>query len=320
MGFMYATIRHNSGGYHGHQIKDHLGGITIMHLLGMKYLHTPYTYLEEFGFGDDVPRMRWWRRYLGFRRAVRIKGPLWDGFSDFRDFQKTIASGIGHTDDKTLYILEKAVRVHPFQTIPWFKEGLIGSDIFTAISRSTSAAYRRRHSIPDWDMPGNAHPVDVAIHISRGVDYDPNRFPEHFDNSRNVRYMFLLCYFDRVMSQIEEAVGGGYVRFHVYTEALHSGEIVDHFSSRSNVEVNVGNNRREKNDQLIHRIFRHFVTADILVTCNSSFSTVATYFRDDRPTIYHPHEHLDHLNDPLHIPTMENGEFDIELLKSGLGI
>ena len=43
------TIEFNSGGNHGHQLKDALGGFTIGHLLNLNYIHTPYSYLDFFG-------------------------------------------------------------------------------------------------------------------------------------------------------------------------------------------------------------------------------------------------------------------------------
>ena len=45
------TIEFNSGGNHGHQLKDALGGFTIGYLLNLNYIHTPHSYLDFFGIG-----------------------------------------------------------------------------------------------------------------------------------------------------------------------------------------------------------------------------------------------------------------------------
>ena len=43
------TIEFNSGGNHGHQLKDALGALTIGHLFNLNYVHRPYSYLDFFG-------------------------------------------------------------------------------------------------------------------------------------------------------------------------------------------------------------------------------------------------------------------------------
>ena len=43
------TIEFTSGGNHGHQLKDALGGLTIRRLFNLNYVHTPYSYLDYFG-------------------------------------------------------------------------------------------------------------------------------------------------------------------------------------------------------------------------------------------------------------------------------
>jgi hypothetical protein len=57
------------------------------------------------------------------------------------------------------------------------------------------------------------------------------------------------------------------------------------------------------------------VKSDILITCNSSFSTVASYFRYNKPTIYHPHVFFKGISSGNYIPTDEFGNFDTGLLR-----
>ena len=66
---------------------------------------------------------------------------------------------------------------------------------------------------------------------------------------------------------------------------------------------------------MIQDIFYHFIQSDILVTCNSSFSAMASYFRDGKITIYHPHDHLENLPEDQFIKTDESGGFDDNKLK-----
>ena len=54
------TIEFNSGGNHGHQLKDALGGITIGHLFNLNYVHRPYPYLDFFGIGYKYPVLKKW--------------------------------------------------------------------------------------------------------------------------------------------------------------------------------------------------------------------------------------------------------------------
>jgi hypothetical protein len=308
---MYGTVINNSGGYHGHQIKDVLGAKTIMSLFDLTYLHTPYPYLDNFALQGNTEKLSKWRRHLGFRRVIRIKGPHWDGFPEHDKAKAHFNDLIGVKDAKTLYVFEMAARIHPFQTIPWYQKGLIEKDIFTSIAKETTLNYHNHHGL---SMAFNGEgPLRVAMHISRGVDYNKDRFPEHFEDSYNVRYMFPLSYFDKVLEQLQGSLDKPF-EVDIYTEALHSDEIVDHFGARENCKVHVGNNRKEKNHDLIHEIFKAFITADILVACNSSFSAMAAYFRHGKPMIYHPHRHLDHLPLP-YLATDRDGRFDTGALK-----
>ena len=308
---MYGTIINNSGGYHGHQIKDVLGAKTIMSLFDLNYLHTPYPYLDHFAFQGQADTLSKWKRFLGFRRVIKIKGPHWDGFPDYEEAQAHFGDLIHVHDPKTLYSFEMAARIHPFQTLPWYRQGWIKEDIFSQIAEETTLNYHTLHGLPM--RLNDKEKVTVAMHISRGVDYNRERFPEHFEDSYNVRYMFPLSYFDNIVLQIERVLDKP-LEVDIYTEALHSNEILEHFGSRKNCRLHVGSNRKEKNDTLIHEIFKSFVTSDILVACNSSFSAMAAYFRYGKPMIYHPHKHLDHLPLP-YLATNSDGDFDVEALK-----
>lgn len=297
---MKATIRHNSGGYHGHQMKDWLGGRTLCHLYGLEYVHTPYSYLANFGLGSQAPGLSRWHRWTSSSR--KVSGPHWDGFVDYAEMRHHFDALLEKKNDK-LIIFENAARIHPFQTIPWYEQGLIETNIFEKIQDEVTSGYLALHPRPDRKK----EMFTVAIHISRGVDFNKDRFPEHFADSYNVRYMFSLPYFSNIMEQIEAALGKERVTFNLFTEALHSSEIVDHFKGRKNATVQVGSNRKEKNDQLIYDIFDQFVHSDILVCCNSSFSAMCAYYRKNKLTIYHPHKHLDHLPEPYFIKTDQEG-------------
>lgn len=307
---MYATVKHNSGGYHGHQIKDWLGGLTIAKLFDLDVLKSKYAYLDHFALGATYPPYRPWTSKQALWIKKKMTGPFWDGITSLEEAKATLEPMMTLSDSKGIYVMEKALRIHPFQTISWHESGMIQKNIFDEVLTETSRDYEVMHgAAPKRDF------VFVAVHISRGVDYDPNRFPDHFEQSYNVRYMFDLDYFSAIMDQIRENLTGKSIQFHIYTEALHSREILDRFSPEKDCEVHVGSNRKEGNDNLIHHIFKQFVHSDILVACNSSFSAMCAYFRKGKTTIYHPHRHLDLLPAPNFLATDIDGKFSTKDLK-----
>ena len=299
----------NTGGNHGHQLKDYLGGWTIGRLFNLDYLHTPHSYLDFFGIGRGcaVGSKKIFRRFK--HRSVKvISGPYWDGIANYDEMRQRLAKEIENTPEETLLVFKKAMRVHPFQTIPWLENGLIDEAIFEDIRSSVTANFSELHNLQEHIQRDS---LKVAIHINRGSDiYIKN----HFKDSREVRYIFPVSYFENIIDQIEEKYGRGNVSFNIYTEELNSEEIMSTFKDRPGVSLKIGSNREQKNYSLIHSIFMNFIQADILVACNSSFSAICTYFRKGKKTIYHPHKHLDYLPEPDCIKTEEDGRMNLSLL------
>jgi hypothetical protein len=306
------TIEFNSGGNHGHQLKDALGGLTIGYLLNLRYIHTPYPYLDFFGIGYKDPTLKKWRRIFKYTKVKRISGPFWNGFDDYDSMIAFFKDELKDVTEKTLIVFDKALRVHPFQTIPWYKARNLEDNIFLKIQQQVTNNFTKLHSL---NLTNSSSYIDVVIHINRGVDYDINRYPQHFSKSTNVRYMFNLDYYENIMQQIELANSARNVSFRIYTEELNSAAITDRFINRKNTDILIGANRNKQDYSLIYSIFKSFVEADILVCSNSSFSVICAYFRKDQRTIYHPHDHLDYLPEPNYIQTKDNGDFDIQLLQ-----
>jgi hypothetical protein len=248
---------------------------------------------------------------LKYNSIKRISGPLWKGISEYEEMREYFSKRLSGLERDTLIIFDKALRIHPFQTIPWYNKGFIKRPIFSHIQKQVSHNFHKLHSI----KPNRKNtPHKVALHINRGSDYNREKYPLHFQDSYQVRHMFPISYFENIMDQVENAYGRGNVQFDIYTEKLNCEDIVSVFSKRPYTNLRINSNREEQNNDLIHSIFLEFVKADILVCSNSSFSAMAAYFRKDKKTIYHPHAHLDHLPEPEYIKTSADGAFDIALL------
>lgn len=307
------TILFNSGGNHGHQIKDALGGLAIGDLLELNYVHTPYSYLDFFGIGYGYPTLKKWHGRFKYSGIKKISGPLWAGIDDYGTMRDLFARELHNVDRRTLLVFDKALRVHPFQTIPWFNEGKLAHNIFSKLQEEVSNNFAKIHSLPPPPAPRSS--TTVAVHINRGVDFDREKYPNHFASPFHVRYMFNLDYYENIMEQIEKAKGIGNVEFTIYTEELNSEEISARFDRRPNTRVAIGKDRDRRDNDLIHSIFKAFVESDILVCSNSSFSVMCAYFQKGRKTIYHPHRHLNHLPEPEYVKTKDNGDLDIDLLR-----
>ena len=314
---MYATTLHNSGGYHGHQIKDELGGRTLAMLFDLKYLQTPNVYLNDYGISTEtllVDRLR-----LKIKKrlsSVNISGPYWDGFCDYPELQNLIGTQLQDISENSLIIFENACRVFPHQTIPWFDSGLIETDIFNHIRRDFSQRFRAQHNLTTQVHTQNQ--IQVAIHINRGSDANIEWYPEHYADSANPRYIFEMEYFTNIISQLRQFFGFGNIVFNVYTETSGSEDIVNSLSEMGDVAIRLGSDRETKKNESIIDIFREFATADILVTCNSSFSAVCSYYRHGLQTIYHPHKHLEFLPEGDFLKTDLTGIFDNSKLRDPL--
>lgn len=308
---MNFTIDFNSGGNHGHQIKDAIGGLTIGELFNLNYIHTPYKYLSFFAIGYDSPIEYKIIRRIKYRKIKKISGPLWNGINNYNDALELFKNHFNNLEKNTLIIFNKALRIHPFQTIPWYNKGLIKNDIFSNIQSKLSNNFINLHALSTYTNP---HSLKIAIHINRGLDYDREKNPHLFKSSFRTRHMFPLDYFENIINQLEEKYGVRNTIFYIYTEKLNSEEICIRFKNRNNIKIMIGSNRSKKNYQLIHSIFSNFITSDILVCSNSSFSSVASYYRKGKQTIYHPHAHLNYLPEPEYIKTDQNGNFNSKLL------
>lgn len=305
------TIEFTSGGNHGHQLKDAIGGLTIGRLFNLNYIHTPYSYLDYFGLGYKYPVIEKENRKLHYETIVHVEGPLWSGIEDYDDLLEYFSKALPENNDTTLVVLQNALRIHPFQTIPWYQQGKIKTNIFAQIQEEMSHNFNEIHNLT---LTQNQYPLQVAVHINRGTDYDKEKFPKHFSSPYAVRYMFDMDYYENIIQHIEKAHGEGNVKFTIYTEKENAEDIITRFGNRKHTKVQLGSNREEKNYDQIHAIFKAFVTAAILVCSNSSFSVMCAYFRKDRKTVYHPHLQLRHLPEPNYVKTNEDGSLDCQVL------
>ena len=306
------TIEFTSGGNHGHQLKDALGGLTIGRLFNLNYVHTPYDYLDYFGIGYNHQVLEVKERNSIYKNIIRVEGPLWSGIEDHTELIEYFEKALPKNDKDTLVIFENALRIHPFQTIPWFQEGKLDRDVFSEIQQEISQNFNDQHSIR---VTKSNRPLEVAMHINRGTDYDREKFPQHFTSPFAVRYMFGMDYYENILIHIEKAYGIDNVKSSIYTEKENSEDILERFDGRKNTMVLIGSDREEKNYDQIHNIFRAFVEADILVCSNTSFSVMCAYFRKGKKTVYHPHLQLRYLPEPNYVKTDKDGNLSIELLQ-----
>lgn len=286
----YLVVKYTKGN-HGHQIKDTLGGMVIAKMFGFTQVFPPYPYLRFFGF--HCGELRRAPRHLP-RRVIRHT--VWKGMSweDVHALFDPIA-------DEHIVRLYEGTRVHPCQAALWFQEGRLERDIFSEIVEATSAKFMAMHG--DKPLRWDPDRINVAIHAC----FVPGGNGPRHDT---IRYIFPMSYYTAIVDQLRQQLQDP--MFHVFCEARDGKRVRARFGPDPDVRVHVGPNRgaRQKHGR-VHQIFLHFVRSDILVTCNSGFSVVATYFRYGKPTIYHPHTHLHSLPaGRCYIPTEEDGRFD----------
>ena len=309
----------NNKGNHGHQLKDVFAVINTAKILDFKYVHTMCEYLDFFGlgFGEisvlDLPS--------------DIKTVTIEGSTDHKITQKErigfiekvmeILFEIKKTqkNDCLVVINCRSQRGRLCSPCGKSKFGIKSNEnIFNKIVFETTEKFKKKHS--NRKVYFDNKKISVAMHISRGQDYDKDKYPKHFSYHEECRYMFPMHYYVNIIKNLENVIDKKSYELHIYTEKLNSEEIMDAFRGKKNVIIHMGDNRDQKNYDQIYDIFYHFVQSDILITCNSSFSTVANYFRYDKPTIYHPHFAFSDISSCDHIPTDEEGNFNIELLRS----
>lgn len=301
---IYLTVLNNSGGNHGHQLKDLIGGMTIAKAYKFTYAHTDYPYLEFAGLGEGEIEVEDLPKDI---EKVQVSGPAWRGlsFQEASSIFKPIQSNFRQRD--CLIVLENAVRIHPCQTINWYKLRLIDTEVFAALTKSISLKYYNKHK--NRPLPFKKDEINIAVHINRGVDYR-NWKPDR-GSSRQVRYIFDLDYFDNIITQLQSVFGTRPHTIRLYTEKLNSEEITKRFSNRKAIRLCVGDNRQEKHYTQIYDIFLQMIASDILVMSNSSFSVMAGHFKNPGVSIYHPHRHFFDAPKEQYIATDQHGNFDI---------
>lgn len=281
---MYYTIKNNTGGNHGHQIKDWIGSYIIGELLGLKYCHTYYEYLDFFlpsdYFKNKVSELK-------KGNCIKIKGPLWCGINCYSEFEEKFKEI--KIDPHTFYIFQNALRVHPFQTINWFNKKYINQNIFEKVCKELKNAFYF-----DKERKQTNDILNVCVHV--------NLHENTGESSIDPRFKFSVDYYHTIIKQLEKT-SKKKLDINIYAEKTNSDIIREEFADKK-FKLHIGENREtyraSKDYTYVHSIFKDFVDSDILVCSNSSFSVVATYFRildSNKITIYHPHRDLNNLDD-----------------------
>lgn len=307
----------DASGNHGHRLMDLIGAIVIAKVFGFTYVHTYNEYLEFFSIGNGelnvdqldpkiekcIVRGQFWAG-LTFEQSCKIFNPIKDKYKN----------------KDCLIETQGAVRIHPSQTVQWFKDGLIKNDIFEEIVKDINNKFIKKHRERQHDKSDGM--MNVAIHINRGIDYDKPMKKvdgqlriEYVDHTAP-RYFFPMSYFENIILNLQSVMKNRKMSIKIYTEIHNSEEIVEVFSERENIEVCLGKDKGKghpagiKDQSYVHDIFYNFISSDILVACNSSFSSVGAYFRWNKTTIYHPYSYMNNLPETFYFPTDEFGNFN----------
>jgi hypothetical protein len=292
---IYLTVR-NKDGNHGHQLYDLIGGLTIAKIFGFRYVHTPYPYLEfaNVGYGETPTTL------LPNIPEISFCGLTKHGEGLTIKEAQSIFIPISKRVDETLLVVLSGIkyRIIPCKTIQWYKDGLLDKDVFSELVGELSDKYWAGRTKPKKDGV-----VRIAAHIDRGKGpKDPWKS----------RYVLPMAYFERIFEQIEWVLGDREHEITIYAEDGYSAGVPERFQNRRNTKIHHGPNRWAKDFPACEYIFHKFVECDILITCGSAFSTVATHFRQGRPTIYHPHCLLYNLPESNFYATKLDGSFDWE--------
>jgi hypothetical protein len=290
----YLVVRLDSGGNHGHKLKDLMSGEVISRIAGFKHVVLPDNQLDIFALGSEDLREPPADLPVIDIRSRAMHGLSWEQLKGM--FTKLPTECVINISDAT--------RVFPWQMIGWEREGLIPAGMFDQHVVDTTNRYVRRHA--DRKLMWDPDACNVAIHAAF---YPHNTGPTPAD----VRYIFPLEYYARIIHQLQEVLEDP--TFWFFCERADA-ELLDRAFPEHNIVAGPDRILKYRGNEQhylepIHKAFHHMVHADVLVTCNSSFSVMATYFRDGRPTIYHPHAHLKDLpTNGFYLPTDEHGTFD----------
>lgn len=310
-----------SKGNHGHQLKSLFGIYMMAKIIGAEYVHTDYPYLDFFALGDGEKKVgdlnKDIRTFLIEDMPVRnlrdasLCEKVWketlDKILDIKN------SSVG---DCLIVIGDNMRFFEPEKIISLIKKGKMEKDVFDETSREVSGKYFKKNFFHTTCF--DKKKLSIAMHINRGIDYDRIKYPQHFSDSRNARFIFPMAYYKEIKKNLDDMFLPEKYDLHIYTERLNSEEIVEVFGPMENVILHIGDNRDQRNYGQVHGIFDHFVKSDIFVACNSSFSMTACYFRHGRPIIYHPNKYLGETSYANYIPTDLSGNFDKKKLMQNI--
>lgn len=289
-------MRHDSGGNHGHRLMDRLGALTIARLYNLVFYPEPDERIDPLlpsGFCHQAYNLPM------LRRTVTYKGPFYKGIS--LEHAQTSFQSKARLFIPTVFSLRKAFRLHPFQAYQWNQNGELTNSVFEQITRQLTQFANDNFNELSW-FEGDFH--HVAVHISRGSDYDR---PEFHLYPERLHYMFPIEFFLNAVNQLREKHNKA-ILFHIFTEKKNSEEVVTNFEDQPDVKLYLGPNREENNQAYIEKVFQHLVMADSLIACNSQFSLSAAYYRPDRPTYFFPNDHLKGLPADFYRPLQISGE------------
>ena len=300
-------------GNHGHQLKDAIGGILFGRISGWELTNFQSEYLAFSGINRIGSKMRLIDRAMLLGSAYSINGPYWEGFDKWTSLQGVIGFHKGRISRRNARFVnvQDATRVHPHQAKKFFLDGRFEKDYCNELLNELQAAYNAENTC--LEKPTDI--VNICAHFNRGIDFD-NKNTSAFIDPSAPRYFFPIEYYKTIFSKIRSTLTEKKLEFHIYTEEYNSDALDFAFLEESDVTIIKGRNRSVIQPKEVERIFNAFVKADILVSSNSSFSVTASYFRSG-PTIFHPHDHLNVLNED-YIPTTITGNFDHAKLMSSL--
>ena len=318
-------------GYCGHKFTQMLQAYTIAKLFDLEFAYTPNIFLSGY-------------RLDGHFTELKDLNPKMETILSLGDHKRSyneLKEEYGNIDRDVLICMgrNKWPGCYPTDTLRWYKEGIIEKEYFTESVKEFTDIYFKKKPIK------KTNDLSVAIHINRGKDWDSDRHRYEKD-SRWPRYFFPMSYYDNIINHIKDVFDDKAIEFKIYTETLHSEEIVSYFSNKKDIEVCTGPDRLPTRDiysfdqafqieyckmipglidkapddggprfyskmlnhhramaanmtntllwlNEINNITNKFICSDIFVSCNSSYSIAANYFRYNKPTIYYHNNHFD---------------------------
>ncbi len=259
---MIFVTERNKGGRFGHRVMNIMTPLIVSKLFKANYIHTTASVFDDYFVFEKTSLSE-----VGQARIHVIDTPCWPGLSyeEARNlFDPILRARVGDADH--LLVIDDCCRIHLPHAYEWFAKGLIAENVYEDVVSVLREGYRKAGTGAGGKGSEAPGAIRIAVHIRRG-----DLFLYKSEDPFHIRYLYPISYYRAVVEALRAAFARFECRFHLYSEARESEDIVAEFGGQENegIALHIG--------QPFSDDFHGMIGADVFVMANSAMSMIIAY-------------------------------------------